>query len=172
VLLLGNHDEWLLKWFLTGETPGIWLSQGGFCTISSWVAPIPESHINLLKGALLFYELENKLFVHGGIIPGKYPSLTSREVLLWDRSLVKTALELKFSGRTNHITKYDEIYVGHTPTINFQETVPIKACEVYLMDTGAAWPGGVLTIMNIDTKEYFASDLVTDLYQHEASAKK
>jgi len=31
------------------------------------------------------------------------------------------------------------------------------------MDTGAGWEG-VLSMMNIDTKELFQSDLVADLY--------
>jgi serine/threonine protein phosphatase 1 len=40
---------------------------------------------------------------------------------------------------------------------------PIKACEVWLMDTGAGW-SGVLSMMNIDTKEIFMSDPVPSLY--------
>jgi len=33
------------------------------------------------------------------------------------------------------------------------------------MDTGAGWPGGVLTIMNIDTMDYFSSSPVEALYR-------
>jgi len=35
-----------------------------------------------------------------------------------------------------------------------------------MMDTGAGW-NGRLTIMNTDTKEYFQSDKVNDLYPNE-----
>ena len=42
--------------------------------------------------------------------------------------------------------------------------IQIKACEVWMMDTGAGWSGGVLTMMNIDTKEIFQSDRVDKLY--------
>jgi hypothetical protein len=54
--------------------------------------------------------------------------------------------------------------VGHTPTINFGTLKPIRACEVIIMDTGAGWPGGVLTMMDIDSKEIFQSSQVDSLY--------
>jgi serine/threonine protein phosphatase 1 len=173
VLLLGNHDEWTLQWFLTGDTPEIWLIQGGSGTIKSWKNNVPETHVQLLRNALLYYEMDNKLFVHGGIIPGQDLASTEKEVFLWNRTLVKEALLLKKNGLEKKITSYDEIYVGHTPTINFlNDPVPIKACEVYMLDTGAAWPGGVLTIMDVDTKEYFSSDQVTDLYKNKYECRK
>jgi serine/threonine protein phosphatase 1 len=166
VLILGNHDEWALQWFLSGATPDIWMIQGGSGTVKSWKYGVPEAHVQLLQNALLYYELDNKLFVHGGIIPGQNLASTGKDVLLWNRSLVTAALALKKSGLEKKLTGYDEIYVGHTPTINFiDDPVPIKACEVYMLDTGAAWPGGVLTMMDMDTKECFSSDLVTDLYR-------
>ena len=40
---------------------------------------------------------------------------------------------------------------------------PINACEVWLMDTGAGW-SGVLSMMNVNTKEVFSSDPVPSLY--------
>ena len=33
VYILGNHDHWTLKWFTTGETPDVWIMQGGDATI-------------------------------------------------------------------------------------------------------------------------------------------
>ena len=75
-----------------------------------------------------------------------------------------TALNLYFSDSERNITGYDEIYVGHTPTINYGFKEPLKVCEIYMMDTGAGWPGGVLSIMNIDTKEVFTSEQVDILY--------
>jgi serine/threonine protein phosphatase 1 len=164
VLLLGNHDQWALEWFLRRRAPEIWLMQGGNITVGAYKQGVPESHIALLKQAALFYELDNKLFVHGGYNPEKDIHFQDREVLLWDRSLIKSALKHLHNGDEIHLTRYDEVYVGHTPTLNFGETVPIKACEVYLMDTGAGWPGGVLTIMDLDSKEYFQSDPVDRLY--------
>jgi serine/threonine protein phosphatase 1 len=164
VLLLGNHDHWALEWFLNEKAPEIWLMQGGSVTVNSYKYGIPENHISLLRKAVLFHQLENKLFVHGGYNPDKDIRFQERDVLLWDRSLIKTAISRKNYGRETPITTYEEVYVGHTPTLNFGETVPIKACEIYLMDTGAGWPGGVLTIMDLDSKEYYQSDPVDRLY--------
>ena len=61
------------------------------------------------------------------------------------------------------ITQFDEIFVGHTPIHRFGYFNPTRACEVWLMDTGAGWDG-VLSLMNIETKEYFTSDKIPSLY--------
>ena len=87
-----------------------------------------------------------------------------KETFIWDRSLLYTALNLHFSNDERNITGYDEIYLGHTPTLNYGHKEPFKICEIYMMDTGAGWPGGVLSIMNTDTKEVFASEHVDILY--------
>ena len=164
VLLLGNHDQWALEWFIHDEAPEIWLFQGGIETINSYRQGIPENHIAFLKKAVMYYILDNKLFVHGGFNPAMDISLQKREVLLWDRLLIKTALKHKNDGNERQLTSYDEVFIGHTPTLNFGVDIPIKACEVYLMDTGAGWPGGVLTIMDVDSKKYYQSDPVDRLY--------
>ena len=65
---------------------------------------------------------------------------------------------------------YKTIFIGHTPTTYWNEkeeirngiivqkgnpiTTPIRAANIWNIDTGAAY-GGNLTIMNIDTEEYF-----------------
>jgi serine/threonine protein phosphatase 1 len=36
---------------------------------------------------------------------------------------------------------------------------------VWNIDTGAGW-SGKLTIMNVDTKEYWQSDLISELYKN------
>ncbi len=171
VLLLGNHDQWALEWFLHGEAPEIWLMQGGDITMESYANGVPEAHVDLLVKASLFHHLDNKLFVHGGFNPESDITMQKSDLLLWDRTLIRSALLCKMQGIKKHLTSYDEVYIGHTPTINFDETVPIKACEVYLMDTGAGWPGGVLTMMDIDTKMFYQSDPVETLYPNKAVSK-
>jgi serine/threonine protein phosphatase 1 len=123
----------------------------------------------LLKTARLYYILQNCLFVHGGFIPEEPLEQQDQDVFLWDRSLVKRALENKHHSRDKKLTSFDAVFVGHTPTINFDETTPIQACDVCLMDTGAGWPGGVLTIMDIDTRQYCCSDMVNELYNQAGS---
>jgi len=163
VYILGNHDEWALKWFTNGEAPDIWVTQGGDATIESYKSAIPARHIKLLQTALLYFELENRIFVHGGFDPTIDIRQQEEEMLIWDRSLLYSAIEMHEEG-IEKMTGYDEIYIGHTPTLNFGIHEPLKACELYLMDTGAGYRGGVLTMMDIDTKETYVSERVDLLY--------
>jgi serine/threonine protein phosphatase 1 len=164
VYLLGNHDDWTLKWFLYGESPDIWVKQGGSATMNSYSGDIPPEHIEFLKNARLFYKKDNKVFVHGGFDIFEELEYQEKDIFIWDRSLLHMALNLHFSGSEKNISGYDEVYLGHTPTLNYGTTEPIKVCEIYMMDTGAGWPGGVLSMMNIDTKEVFKSRQVDLLY--------
>jgi len=164
VYIRGNHDEWALQWMLTGASPDIWLFQGGDSTIKSYRNNVPLEHIEFLKKSKWYYKKENKLFIHGGFDPEK--SLESQDPgsFIWDRSLIRKAMSEKMKDQNCNITGFDEVYTGHTPTINFGSERPIQACEIILMDTGAGWPGGKLAIMNMDTREFFLSDRVDRLY--------
>lgn len=84
--------------------------------------------------------------------------------------------------------KHKEVFIGHTATTNWSYkhngvlrikdntnpdckvgksiTTPIQACNVWNMDTGGGFKGK-LTIMDIDTKEYWQSDSLGDLYPNE-----
>jgi serine/threonine protein phosphatase 1 len=164
IYILGNHDDWALKWFISGEAPDIWTSQGGRATINSYKGEIPTEHIEFLKNARLYYKTDNKVFTHGGFNIFEELEYQDKNIFIWDRTLLQLALNLHFSGSEKNITGYDEIYLGHTPTINYGIKKPKKICEIYMMDTGAGWPGGVLSLMNIDTKEVFISTEVDKLY--------
>ena len=166
VLLAGNHDRWALDWFITKDAPSVWISQGGDATIKSYEGKIiPEDHVNFLSKARPYYISDNKLFVHGGIIPGMPLEDQSMDIFMWDRSLVSSAMILQSSGRERNMTGYDEVYVGHTPTLRYGERSPVRACEIYMMDTGAGWPDGVLSMMEIESKDTYLSDNVSQLYR-------
>jgi serine/threonine protein phosphatase 1 len=159
--LLGNHDTWLLSWMTTGEIENIWYVQGGAASIMSYAGkPVPPSHLGLLKNAKACLELGDKLFVHAGIQRHLPLEQQSNEIFLWDRTLARTALDFYSKGIPEKLTAWEEIYVGHTPT-RFGK--PVRACEVWLMDTGAGWDG-VLSMMDIETKQCFISDPVPSLY--------
>jgi serine/threonine protein phosphatase 1 len=160
IYVLGNHDYWTLEWMTTGEVEEIWYDQGGKATIESYEHDIPKSHTQFLTDARMYYVLDKKLFVHAGIVPSIPLEDQSTQTLLWDRNLARIALDFHAKEIDGKLTTYDEIYLGHTP-IPFSK--PIKACEVWLMDTGAGW-SGVLSMMDIDSKEVFVSDPVPTLY--------
>jgi serine/threonine protein phosphatase 1 len=164
VLILGNHDQWLLKWFITGEAPDTWMAQGGDVTINAYKIGPPAAHVNLLKSARLYYILNNYLFVHGGFLPGSPLELQGADILLWDRTLVKAALLHRQQGEEVKLTRFKRVYVGHTPTTNFGESKPISSCGVTIMDTGAGWSRGLLTMMDLDDKKTSQSDPVDQLY--------
>jgi len=160
IYLIGNHDVWARQWMITREAEESWLNQGGRATIGSYKAGVPKSHLQMMEKGLGYFVDNNRLFVHAGILAGTTAERNSEQVLFWDRSLVRTAMDLKKKNDEHNLTPYDEVYVGHTP---IGEKHPVKCCEVWMCDTGAAW-SGVLSIMNVDTKEWFTSDVVQNLY--------
>jgi serine/threonine protein phosphatase 1 len=159
--ILGNHDLWLLNWLTSNKVEDLWVKQGGAATINSYSQGIPATHIQFLEKALPYFLLENKLFVHAGFDPDR--ALGDQEVrtFLWDRSLIQQAWKFLILEVNAKLTKFDEVYIGHTP-IPFDK--PMKSCEIWMMDTGAGW-SGVLSLMNVDTKQIFTSDRVPLLYR-------
>jgi serine/threonine protein phosphatase 1 len=93
-------------------------------------------------------------------------------MLYWDRTLWEMALALDKTITSNHLyypkrlTLYSEIFIGHTPVTKIGETTPVHMANVWNVDTGAAFKGP-LTIMDIDTKEYWQSDPLPALYPSE-----
>jgi serine/threonine protein phosphatase 1 len=159
--ILGNHDTWLKKWMKSDVIENIWYVQGGEASIMSYAGePVPKSHLEFLERAVLYYENENRLFVHAGIDKDMPLREQGEETFLWDRTLARQALNAYKKDVSEKITQFDEVYIGHTPISDAQ---PIFAGGVWLMDTGAGWTG-VLSMMNIETKEIFTSDPVSSLY--------
>lgn len=195
--ILGNHDKWALDWmmesksneydrFWSNHDQEIWKGQGGSFTIESYVDGVPESHLEFFSRAKYYHIEKNRLFVHGGIDHRFPPENQNPEDFLWDRNLVYTALESCTSGEK--LTNFDEVFVGHTPTISFfpgelpesastgistssekfsskeprggRNDVPILLSNVWLIDTGAGWPGGRLSMMDVESKEVFQSDVL------------
>jgi serine/threonine protein phosphatase 1 len=61
---------------------------------------------------------------------------------------------------------YKEIYIGHTPTTNYNVIVPMQGCNVWNIDTGAAFKGAI-SVMDVDTKQFWQSEPVIKLYPNE-----
>ena len=82
----------------------------------------------------------------------------------WDRSLWQDAVKYAASGEDfTMVPDFKEIYIGHTQTIQWETDKPLQAFNIYNIDTGTG-ESGRLTIMDIDTKEYWQSDLTLALY--------
>ena len=141
-----------------------------------------------------YVDEENRGFVHGGFIS---KNGLGHEVYqsdyYWDRDLWGLALlqhgnfqdaSKEALSKVRRFEKHKEVYIGHTSTANwtvkphlpeYQFTqqpkqgpilVPMNRCNVWNMDTGGGF-GGRLTMMDINTKEFWQSDNLKDLYPDE-----
>jgi serine/threonine protein phosphatase 1 len=61
---------------------------------------------------------------------------------------------------------YSEIYIGHTPVTKINKTIPVNCANVWNIDTGAAFLGP-LSILDVDSKKYWQSDPLPQLYPNE-----
>lgn len=177
ILLRGNHDDLLQKWLETDTYNEMWKNHGGEATINAYelVSDVRKSiHIEFLKNLENFHlDEKNRLFVHAGftnmrgVLNEFFPRL-----LYWDRTLWEMALALDPTIPKDsyyypqRLLVYDEIYIGHTPVTRIDEKVPVQKANIWNVDTGAAFKGA-LTILDVDTKEFWQSDLLTDLYPEE-----
>ena len=157
--ILGNHDEWCYQYLVNKDQPPEWISQGGESTLNAYLdnQVYQESHISFFEKARLYYTDEaNRLFVHGGFnhrIPFNM-QLDNKELLTWDRSLVLTAMEYEQYDQT--FSEFSEIFVGHTPTQFIKESIPKKFGNLWMLDTGV-YISGILSIMDVETKEFWQS---------------
>lgn len=180
IFIRGNHDELLLQWLLGNDKDfniDMWFKHGGKATYDAYINVSPEKrkvHIEFLSNLKNYYlDNENRLFVHAGFTNMNgvafeyFPKL-----LYWDRTLWETALALNEDlSKTSlfypkRLLLYNEIYIGHTPVTKIEQTIPVNKACIWNIDTGAAF-FGPLTIMDIETKEFWQSDPLFELYPNE-----
>jgi len=181
IFIKGNHDVWCEEW-LAGGTPDVsWLLHGGLATVASYEALRPQqrlAHLEFFNRMRNYYIDGNRLFIHAGFSSMHGPENEHYSSnYSWDRTLWETALatDTRIKKRSYRYPKrlllFDEIYIGHTPTVNYDIYKPMRAHNVWNVDTGAAFDGS-LTAMEIHTKEYWQSDTVMGLYPGEKGRNK
>ncbi|MFV8374897.1 metallophosphoesterase family protein [Flavobacterium sp. LB1P71] len=177
ICIRGNHDDLLLEWLNKSTDNLMWYKHGGEATVIAYEtvdAETKQKHIEFLQSLDNFYlDEQNRLFVHAGFTNMNgvnfeyFPGL-----FYWDRTLWETALALDKTMKPDDVfypkrfTLYDEIYIGHTPVSRIGKTVPVQMACVWNLDTGAAFKGP-LTIMDVDSKEYWQSEPLMTLYTNE-----
>lgn len=175
VNLRGNHDEWALQFYKKEISDGsfrAWFPQGGQATLKS-LGENPEDidpkYLKFLEDAKLYHITDDntKFFAHAGP-PHRAIKLELADSyhLIWNRDKIQHAFNNK--DRENGMmsdARWDEIYVGHTPTISFgnEYDTPQNWQNFWAMDTGGTRDGS-LSIMNIDTKEFKQSTQCWMLY--------
>jgi serine/threonine protein phosphatase 1 len=168
IAIRGNHDECFFESTKTGRN--VLYDQGGRETLLSYTravncdgdpTKIPETHKKFYQDQLpYFIDENNNLFIHGGF--NRHLKIKNQDpnVFIWDRDLWLSALsfqsmknnEYKFKIKDN----FNHVYIGHTPTQYHGSDRPMTAANITNLDTGAG-KGGILTIMNLETKEIYQS---------------
>ena len=176
IFIKGNHDAWCEEWLQGMELTVDWLLHGGQVTIASY-AGISEKevkeHLAFYSRMKLYYEEEGKLFVHAGFSSIHGPSREHfPSNFYWDRTLWEMAMAVDRRIPKDsffypkRLLRYEEIYIGHTPTTNYDIEVPMQKCNVWNVDTGAAFLGRI-SALEIDSKKFKQSEVVQLLYPGE-----
>jgi len=194
IAVKGNHDDWFNTWLETGKNPSNWqqgqkatgmsyleksrpgtewyMYDGSEVYHSIRTNDIPDRHIEFFNNQLPYYiDDKNNLFIHGGF--NRHYKLEEQDEFLfwWDRDLWSQALSFKGMSAVEGIKQpkfkmvedFKEIFIGHTSTQFWNENEPMNAANIWNLDTGGGWFGKV-SIMNVDTKEFWQSDTGKELY--------
>ena len=187
ISIKGNHDDWFNEFLKYGIHPNSWL-QGGHGTLESYCnalgkkytlnkgyitnmldSDVPLTHKEFFNKQLKYYKDEdNNLFIHGGfhreLLLKNHPN---HEEFWWNRDLWYKALSFKeINGKFKILESVKEIFIGHTTTILWKTDKPMNAYNIWNLDTGAGFKGK-LTFMDLDTKVYWQSDEVSELYKDQ-----
>ncbi|KQC30779.1 metallophosphoesterase [Flagellimonas eckloniae] len=173
----GNHDELCKEWLLTKKENPQWLAHGGTATRDSYLSANRENwehHLDFYANLENYHlDKKNRLYLHAG-----YTNLKGVEheyfdqLFYWDRTLWELAkaidpnLTITDTSFPKRLTHYREVFIGHTPLSKTSVVPPEKGANVWNVDTGAAFKGA-LTIMDVETKEFWQSDPVHLLYPGE-----
>lgn len=145
---------------------------------------VPPSHHQFFRGQHMYYKDDKKrLFVHAGFERSftlKKQQRFDPTDFCWNRSLWNAALSCHKDDKLKFAEEFSEIFIGHTATTGWTTketrsdsgliipggepvTDPMHADIIWNLDTGAGWYGK-LTIMDVDTHQYWQSDLMEFLY--------
>lgn len=182
IFIKGNHDAWCENWLRTRQGEPVWMEHGGKGTVDSYARYSEDEkrqHLHFFEAMCLYYlDADKRLFIHAGFtsVHGVEQEYTSRNFYfdrtLWEMAIIMDKRIKKESQMyPNRLKHYSEIYIGHTPTLNYSKDKPMRAINVWNVDTGAAFTGK-LSAIDIETKEIFQSDVLKDLYPDELGRNK
>lgn len=182
IFIKGNHDEWCEEWLRTGAANSTWLFHGGEETVDSYAttnAATRRQHLNFFE-KMPYYSIDeqNRLYIHAGFTSMHGPQKEFHSSnFSWDRTLWEMAITMDKGIKRDsnlfpkRLKLFHEIYIGHTPTLYYDIRVPMQGYNVWNIDTGAAFTGK-LSIIDIDSKIFWQSDPVYQLYPGERGRNK
>jgi len=171
VALRGNHDWWTYEWMKYGIAHLGWRNQGGDKTIDSYTEFFMENpdareiHKDFFSNLNWYYVDGNKrLFIHAGYTSDTgVAGESGTNSFIWDRTLWEDTLSMANHEQPIKTRVYSEIFIGHSTTKRWDTDEPMEAHNITNLDTGAGYDGR-LTIMDVNSKEYWQSDPVKELY--------
>jgi serine/threonine protein phosphatase 1 len=177
LFIRGNHDTWCEDWLRRSYADQTWLKHGGSSTIESYGLYEEEKwkrHLQFFESMINFHVDEhNNLFIHAGYSSMHGPEKeTYTSNYSWDRTLWEMALTMDKRIQKDsklypkRLKLFNEIFIGHTPTLNYDVEEPMNAINIWNIDTGAGF-FGKLTVLDINTKEFWQSDVLQTLYPNE-----
>lgn len=154
----GNHDQVFLHYIRTGVNMSS-ENYGSSKTIEQYEALDFKLPYEKFFKKQVAYHVDDKqrCFVHGGFDREYTIEDNLEDTLYWDRDLLKKSLSCSPGENLKILNDFKEIYIGHTPTLSYgrKGTLPtFSGGLIWNLDTGSG-KSGMLTMMNIDTKEYF-----------------
>lgn len=193
-----NHDDWFNEFICTDYHPYHW-QYGGDATAASYLlhtqsdrgvvfrsgsgfktslnsSNIPQSHKDFFANQLLYYiDGQDRCFVHAGYdtnlpFPGQLETNYFFDRNLW-LDAVQRAQNPKLIQESGNNPDFSEIFIGHTPTTSWNTDRPLQFFNITNLDTGISHAGR-LTIMDVDSRDYWQSDCMEKLYpDKEENAK-
>lgn len=154
------------------ENPHMWDYSTGIARPRINSLYIPDSHYKFFNEQRPYYiDDKDRLFIHGGFNRHFRLEEQREYIFWWDRDLWSQALSWESMGNMEGLGKpefkmkeeFTEIFIGHTPTMMWKTDQPMHANIIWNLDTGGGWAGRI-TVMDVDTKEFWQSDLGTELY--------
>lgn len=182
VFIKGNHDAWCQEWLMKDVVNDIWFLHGGKSTIESYQdfgLSEKKKHQEFFNQMKDYFVDENKnLFIHAGFSSMHGPEKEHYQTnFSWDRTLWEMALTMDKRIKKDSILYpkrlllFNEIYIGHTPTLHYDVEIPMQGCNVWNIDTGAGFYGK-LSCIDVESKEFWQSDVVQNLYPNEKGRNK
>lgn len=159
ITLIGNHEAMLLE-TVDGDAYGQerYKRNGGMETVKSYDATIESfalpntktfyRHVDFIRNLDLYYETEDYIFVHAGVVPNKRLEDMTQDELLW----IRDEFFKKYHGKKT-------VIFGHTPTSTLHDS---KNFDPYFGDNniigidGGAVFGGQLNCLLLPEKTFLS----------------
>jgi serine/threonine protein phosphatase 1 len=149
IYLRGNHESMLMR-YLEGLDEDMYLANGGMMTLNAYgitrldsprerKAKIPLDHLRFFESLLPYYETDQFIFVHAGLLPGIPLARQAAHDLQWVRQEFIDS-DYDFGKR---------VVFGHT-----HFSAPLITANKIGIDTGAVY-GGRLTCVELPTLKFY-----------------